>query len=232
MDENFNQFGQQIGTAVPNWRAPNIPSQETLVGQYCCVEPFDIGLHAKDLFDALQLDKQGLLWTYLPYGPFNSVAEYCFILEKLMNQTEQQFYAIIDLKTKRVLGLAAYLRINPSAGSIEIGHLCYSPLLQKTIMASEAMYLMMAKIFDAGYRRYEWKCNALNQASMASAVRLGFQFEGIFRQALVVDGCNRDTAWYSIIDSEWLVLKNKFEAWLATSNFDGYGQQIKSLQEI
>ncbi len=232
LDKNFNQFGQQVGAAVPNWCAPDFPSFETLHGQYCRVEPLNIEQHVNDLFEAFQLDAQGLVWTYLPYGSFDSVAEYSLLLEKLITPVEQQFYAIVDLKSNRAVGVAAYLRINPDAGSIEIGHLCYSPLLQKNIMASEAMYLMMAKIFDAGYRRYEWKCNALNQASVASAIRLGFQFEGIFRQALVVDGCNRDTAWYSIIDSEWLALKNKFEAWLTPSNFDEQAQQIKSLQEF
>ncbi|VAW99996.1 Protein export cytoplasm protein SecA ATPase RNA helicase (TC 3.A.5.1.1) [hydrothermal vent metagenome] len=231
MGKNFNQLGQQIGTPVDNWCAPNVPLQESLQGLYCRVEPLNIKQHAQQLFDAMQLDAQGVLWTYLPYGPFTNLAQYSLLLEKLEQQPDQQFYVIVDLSDEQAVGVAAYLRINPDAGSIEIGHLCYSPLLQKTIMATEAMYLMMAKVFNAGYRRYEWKCNALNQASKSSAIRLGFQFEGIFRQAQVVDGCNRDTAWFSIIDSEWMALKNKFETWLAAFNFDDQGQQVKSLQE-
>jgi len=227
--ENINSLGQIVGARVDNWLAPKFPTHEAMQGQHCIVAPLDITQHSNSLFESYQEDSHGRLWTYLPYGPFNSVSEYKALFEKLMQKTDQQFYAVIDLKTKRAVGVVGYLRINPAAGSIEVGHISYSPLLQRTIMATEAMFLMMQTIFAAGYRRYEWKCNSLNEASKASALRLGFQFEGIFRQALVLDGRNRDTAWYSIIDSEWLALKAMFEGWLSESNFDDHGQQYKKL---
>ena len=135
------------------------------------------------------------------------------------------FYAVVDAATGGATGVASYLRIDPANGSIEVGHINYSPLLQRTPAATEAMYLMMWHVFELGYRRYEWKCNALNAASCAAAERLGFSFEGIFRQAAVVKGRNRDTAWYSLIDEEWPALREAFQRWLAPSNFDGQGRQ-------
>jgi len=230
MNNNINHLGQDIGAEVTNWNAPIFPSSEILTGRYCRVEPLDIKRHSAELFESYRVDDQGRMWTYLPYGPFRSIAEYRQVLETLMTKQDQQFYAIVDVKNKQALGVAAYLRINPEAGSIEVGHISYSPALQRSIIATEAMYLMMQKIFVAGYRRYEWKCNSLNAASTTSAIRLGFQFEGIFRQALVTKGRNRDTAWYSIIDSEWQKLKLMFEAWLVESNFDADGKQHKKLQ--
>jgi len=231
MKDNINQFGQLVGFEVPKWTAPDFPSHELLQGQHCRIEPLDIKQHGKSLFESAAEDKRGLMWTYLPYGPFENIKEYCELLHKLVAQDDQQFYAIVDLKTGIALGVAAYLRINPAAGSIEIGHLSYSPALQRSTIATEAMYLMMNKIFEVGYRRYEWKCHSLNEPSKAAALRLGFQFEGIFRQAMVIDGRNRDTAWYSIIDSEWPKLKAMFIAWLDGANFDAHGQQRKALKE-
>ncbi len=203
-----------------------------MLGHYCRVEPLELERHVVALFDAFKMDKQNKLWTYLPYGPFSNSEKYRELLETLVSKFDQQFYVVIDLKTERAVGVTAYLRINPNAGSIEVGHLSYSPLLQKTVMATEAMYLMMRKIFEAGYRRYEWKCDSLNAASKSSALRLGFQFEGVFRQALIVKGRNRDTAWFSVIDSEWHSLKTRFEAWLSGSNFDVHGQQSKALSKF
>lgn len=229
MKEYVNKQGQVVGFVVENWQAPDFPMYELLLGHYCRVEPLDINRHVQELFEAYELDEHGQMWTYLPYGPFKSVAEYKALLENFSERPEQQFYAVIDLKTKRALGIAAYLRINSKEGSIEVGHLSYSPLLQRSTIATEAMYLMMKKIFEAGYRRYEWKCNSLNEASRASAIRLGFQFEGIFRQSNVIKKRNRDTAWYSIIDTEWFNLKIRFEAWLSQSNFDESGLQRKAL---
>ena len=139
------------------------------------------------------------------------------------------FYAILDQATNRAVGVAGYLRIDPRNGSIEVGHLGYSPLLQRTPAATEAMYLMMARAFELGYRRYEWKCDSLNEPSRAAALRLGFVFEGIFRQAVVVKGRNRDTAWFSVIDSEWPALKAAFVNWLAPDNFDEQGRQLARL---
>lgn len=153
-----------------------------------------------------------------------------------MRETETRddplFYAIKNLETGHWEGVASYMRIAPAAGSIEVGSIAFSPALQRTRAATEAMYLMMAWAFEAGYRRYEWKCNALNMPSRRAAQRLGFSYEGVFRQAAVVKGRNRDTAWFAAIDSEWSSLKEAFEAWLAPSNFDDQGQQRESLSDL
>lgn len=165
------------------------------------------------------------MWAYLPYGPFESLATYGEWLGQMSSKPDPLFFAIIDQGSDRPVGVASYLRIDPEKGSIEVGHLAFSPLLQRTAAATEAMYLMMARAFALGYRRYEWKCNTLNAASRAAAERLGFTFEGVFRQAAVVKGRNRDTAWYSVIDGEWPRLREAFERWLAPANFDETGRQ-------
>jgi len=140
------------------------------------------------------------------------------------------FHAIIDVKAGKAVGVASYLRIEPSVGVIEVCHIHYSPLIQKTPAATEAMYLMMKRVFDElGYRRYEWKCDALNEGSRKAARRLGFTFEGVFRQATIYKGRNRDTAWFSVIDKEWPTLKNAFENWLKPANFDVEDRQKTSL---
>src|SRR5207248_1590774 len=142
-------------------------------------------------------------------------------------------YAMIDATGGRAVGVASYLNINRSAGSIEVGAIAYSPALQRTPAATEAMYLMMRRVFDElGYRRYEWKCNSLNAPSRVAAARYGFRFEGLFRQADVVKGRNRDTAWFSIIDSEWPAIKAAFERWLDPGNFDAEGHQRMSLSSL
>jgi len=235
VSDSINDLGQVVGFEVENWQAPVFPSHEVLHGQYCSVEPLIVERHVVQLYQANSKDELGLMWTYLPYGPFDSLESYRAVLEKFIGQSEQseqseqQFYVVVDSSTRLALGIAAYLRINPAAGSIEVGHISFSPALQRSTIATEAMYLMMKKIFEAGYRRYEWKCNSLNEASKSAALRLGFQFEGIFRQAVVIDGRNRDTAWYSIIDSEWLSLQSMFEGWLSKSNFDQQGKQTLAL---
>ena len=165
------------------------------------------------------------MWTYLPYGPFATLEAYRAWIEEVWSGSDPMFYAIVDTSTGRALGVAGYLRISPASGSIEVGHISYSPLLQRTPAATEAMYLMMARVFELGYRRYEWKCHALNAPSRAAALRLGFTFEGVFRQATVIKGRNRDTAWYSVIDEEWPALKEAFGRWLAPANFDEQGKQ-------
>jgi len=172
------------------------------------------------------------MWTYLAYGPFRTLQEYFAEMDRWLKQ-DWQIHAILDEKTGSAVGLASYMRVEPEAGSIEVGAIMYSPLLQRTPAGTEAMYLLMRRVFDElGYRRYEWRCNALNQNSVNAAKRLGFQFEGIFRQSQVLKGRNRDTAWFSIIDSEWPRLKVAFETWLAPQNFDGSGRQLRSLTEV
>lgn len=228
-----NQFDQIIGYPVDNWLPKQKPHKEKMHGNYSILEPLDIDLHTTRLFETLQINNQGETWTYLPYGPFHTANEFRNWLLSVAAEKDTMFFVILQPKTQQPLGLCSYLRINPEHGSIEVGHLHYSKLLQKTPTATEAMFLMMQNAFDKlQYRRYEWKCNALNQASCAAAKRLGFKFEGIFRQSNVFKAHNRDTAWYSIIDSEWPDLKKKFQKWLDPSNFDSDGKQIIKLQDI
>jgi RimJ/RimL family protein N-acetyltransferase len=188
-------------------------------------------LHCQALFEANSIDKNGEIWLYLPYGPFENLKDYCEWMRSFCNGLDPLFYAIIDPSGKAI-GVASYLRVDHNNGVIEVGHLAYSPLLQRTKASTEAMYLMMQYAFELGYRRYEWKCNALNAPSRAAAERLGFKFEGVFRQAAVIKGHNRDTAWYSIIDKEWPNLKLAFEKWLSKDNFYADGKQKVSLSRL
>lgn len=169
------------------------------------------------------------MWTYLGYGPFASLADYQAWMQIACMGDDPLFFTIMDRASNKPLGLASYLRIDPRSGSIEVGHLAYSPLLKRTAAATEAMYLMMARAFDLGYRRYEWKCDSLNAPSRSAALRLGFTFEGIFRQATVVKGRNRDTAWFAIIDKDWPAIREAFVRWLSPDNFDAAGRQCTSL---
>ena len=201
-------------------------------GRLCRLEPLDPERHAAALHAANALDGGGRNWTYLPYGPFETFEDYRAWMEGTCRGDDPLFYAVVDPLTGGATGVASYLRIDPANGSIEVGHINYSPLLQRTPAATEAMYLMMKRAFDLGYRRYEWKCNALNGPSCAAAERLGFTFEGVFRQAAVVKGRNRDTAWYSVIDGEWPALRDAFTRWLDPSNFDGRGRQRTRLSAL
>jgi len=199
-------------------------------GQYCIVEPVVDDRHCAELFKAYAEDRDGLNWTYLPYGPFDKLQDFKqWFTENCLN-TDPLFHAIVDAESGAVIGLASYLRINPAAGSIEVGHIHYSPRLQRTPHATEAMFLMMQRAFDeCGYRRYEWKCNSLNAPSRKAALRFGFEFEGIFRQAAISKKRNRDTAWYSMLDTEWPSVKQGYMHWLSADNFDQQGNQKESL---
>jgi RimJ/RimL family protein N-acetyltransferase len=204
-----------------------------MVGRLCRVELLDPARHGADLFAANQLDVEGRNWTYLSVGPFADFAAYRSWLDRVAAEADPMFHAIIDLAAAKAVGVAAYMRIAPAHGVIEVGHINYSPLLQRKPAATEAMYLMMRRVFDElGYRRYEWKCDALNAPSRAAALRLGFEYEGHFRQAVVNKGRNRDTLWFSIIDGEWPALKRAFETWLAPENFDEAGRQRQGLGEL
>ncbi len=227
-----NELGQPIGFVVRDWESACFPQSEPMLGDHCRLEPLDPLVHAKDLFVSNTYDTEGRLWTYLQYGPFESFDEYLQWLSAVSNKSDPQFYAVIDLKKNRAIGLASYLNIRPMEGAIEVGHLCFSPLLQGTIAATEAMFLMMQCVFIMGYRRYEWKCNSLNLASRKAAERLGFSLEGVFRQNCIVKGRNRDTVYYSIIDTEWGMLKTAFTKWLSPLNFDEKGDQIERLSEL
>lgn len=228
----LNVLGQPIGHPFPNWSPPPHPPRETLLGKRCRLEPLDPDKHAAALFAANSLDKDGRSWTYLAYGPFATLDAYREWITKQCLGNDPQFYAIIDLADKQPAGVASYLRIAPTSGSIEVGHIHYSPRLQRSPAATETMYLMMKWAFEAGYRRYEWKCDSLNAPSRAAAQRLGLSYEGIFRQATVYKGRNRDSAWYAAIDSEWPALRAAFEQWLDPSNFDAQGNQRLRLADL
>ncbi len=224
-----NALGQPVGVPVSGWSPPPLPSAEPMEGRFCRLEKLDPGRHAASLHAANLLDPGGKMWTYLGYGPFGSEATYRAWADEMSQHSDPLFFAILDRSSGRAIGVASYLRIDPRAGSIEVGHLAYSPLLQRTPAATEAMFLMMTRAFGLGYRRYEWKCDALNALSRTAALRLGFTFEGIFRQATVVKGRNRDTAWFSITDQEWPARREAFERWLDPANFDGQGVQLTRL---
>ena len=217
---------------VDNFKQPPHPKGLSLFGNSVKLEPVDVETHASDLYEAFSLDVNGEIWKYLPYGSFENFEDFCLWLTKETVKDEATFLSIIRLTDGKAVGVAAYLRINQSEGSIEVGHLNYSPLLQRTTLATEAMYLMMKWVFENGYRRYEWKCNALNVKSRKAAQRLGFSFEGVFRQSNIVKGKNRNTAWFAIIDSEWNSLKKQVERYLSDENFDAENNQIQSLSQL
>ena len=227
-----NALGQPVGPPVENWRPRERPPRTPMAGRACRVEPLDVGVHARDLFDAFGEDADGRNWTYLGVGPFARRADFDAWLDEAAGRDDPLFHAIADLGTGRAVGLASLMRIDPANGVIEVGNIHFSPALQRTALATEAMYLLMRRAFDElGYRRCEWKCDALNAPSRRAAERFGFAYEGTFRQALVYKGRSRDTAWYSIVDAEWPAIRAGFEAWLAPSNFDAAGTQAGSLSD-
>jgi RimJ/RimL family protein N-acetyltransferase len=232
MTNRLNELGLPIGFAVPGWTPPPRPPREPMVGRYCRVEPLEIDRHAADLYAANRADAEQRIWVYLAYGPFDSLESYMDWMARVCAGDDPLFHAIVDGATGRAVGVASYLRIDPASSSIEVGHINYSPLLQRTPAATEAMYLMMRRAFELGYRRYEWKCDALNARSRAAAQRLGLSYEGIFRQATVYKGRNRDTAWYAAIDREWPALRAAFEQWLDPANFDESGRQRARLADL
>jgi RimJ/RimL family protein N-acetyltransferase len=227
-----NHLGQPVGAPLSNWQPPPAPPRSVLAGRFCRLEPLSAAAHAAQLFAAFAQDEPGRMWTYMAYGPFESPESYRDWCEEKSRGSDPLFFAIVAGGAGQAIGVASYLRIDPRNGSIEVGHLAYSPPLQRTPAATEAMFLMMQQAFELGYRRYEWKCHALNAASRTAAERLGFSFEGIFRQATVVKGRNRDTAWYSIIEAEWPALRSAFERWLAPENFDAQGRQRERLSAL
>jgi len=202
-----------------------------LTGRFVTLEPLSATRHAAALLQAVHGQDQ--VWDFLADGPYASQSELTEALALKETGTAARFFALIPAKTGQAAGYASYMRMDPANGVIEVGNVMFSPALQRTPAATEAMYLMARHIFeDLGYRRYEWKCNAKNAPSRRAAPRYGFSFEGIFRQHMVVKGRSRDTAWFSMLDSEWPVRKAAFEAWLDPGNFDGEGRQRKSLAEI
>lgn len=221
---------KRLGVLVKGWQVPPRPDHAVMQGRLVRLEPLNADAHAFELQAAFQ-GHDGL-WDYMPYGPFASGSAYHRWAREREAGEDPRFFVLRDLVTDKAGGIASYLRITPEAGSIEVGHICISPALQRGAAATEAMFLMMEWAFRAGYRRYEWKCNALNLGSRRAAQRLGFSFEGVFRNHLIVKGRNRDTAWFSVIDSEWPALAEAFRIWLSPSNFDAGGRQRERLSDL
>lgn len=230
IESQNNSLGQPVGLDIENWQPCQPPSREAMIGRFCRLESLDVGKHAKCLFAAFSLDSSQHNWVYLPYGPFADLESFTDWLATSCVGDDPLFSVIINQSNDEVVGMASYLRITPTIGVIEVGHIHFSIKMQRTPMATEAMYLMMARVFDElGYRRYEWKCDALNAPSKRAAERFGFKFEGMWRQATMYKGRNRDTSWYAIIDKDWPGIKKAYQAWLGLDNFDKNGVQKSSL---
>ncbi|MGU7770568.1 GNAT family N-acetyltransferase [Burkholderia sp. MR1-5-21] len=228
-----NAFQQPIGQPVPDWSARPRPQRVTLDGRYCRLEPLDADRHAADLYAAYAQAVDGRDWTYLAHGPYTDEASYREYARGAATSPDPLHYTVIDRATGRAVGTLALMRIDPANGVIEVGSVTFSPALKRTPVSTEAQYLLMQYAFDTlGYRRYEWKCDSLNEPSRQAAARLGFRYEGTFRQAIVYKGRSRDTAWYSIVDGEWPAVAAAFDAWLSPANFDAQGAQRQSLAAI
>ena len=233
MPDIVNEIGQPIGRPVPDWRPRARPAATGMDGRYCALAALDAGLHADALFRAFARNADGALWTYLPFGPFGSRGELRAWIASVADRDDPVYYTVVDKQRRVAVGVASLMRIRPDQGTIEVGGIVYSPLLQRTVMATEAMFMMMRHAFDdLGYRRYEWKCDALNAPSRRAAERLGFRYEGTFRNAMVYKGRNRDTAWYAIVEEEWPALRRAYEQWLAPENFAADGSQLTSLASL
>lgn len=216
---------------LSRWKPRSLPSPQSLEGRHVRLLPLQAESHAADLWRGV--DGHDEVWDYLSDGPFSSEADLRQAIEQKEAGTAAIFLAIVPRSAGKAEGYASYMRMDPANGVIEVGNILMAPSLQKTTAATEAMYLMARHIFeDLGYRRYEWKCNANNAPSRRAALRYGFTFEGTFRQHMIIKGRNRDTAWFSMLDSEWPARKAAFEAWLDPANFDADGRQRKSLSEI
>lgn len=221
---------QPVGPAVDPSPAKR-PPRTRLDGRYVSVQPADAATHAADLWAAASGPGTASLWTYMFFGPWADRAAFDAWLAGAAKTTDPLAYALVDVASGRALGMASFMRIEPAHRVIEVGSIWYAPALQRTRAATEAMYLMARHVFeDLGYRRYEWKCNDLNAPSRRAAVRLGFTYEGTFRQHMIARGHNRDTAWYAMLDGEWPARKADFERWLDPANFDAAGRQRSPLR--
>jgi RimJ/RimL family protein N-acetyltransferase len=228
--ERTNEYGQPIGAALPSWEPPPFPPHTPLVGRYCRLEPLQVARHARDIWSAQAEDPTPARWTYLFNGPFASFEDFEKWMAGAQASRDPQFYAIVV--DDCAVGLAAYMRIEPKHGVIEIGNIYYSPRLAQTRAATEAMFLFMSNVFELGYRRFEWKCDSCNLPSRLAAGRYGFTYEGKFRQAIVYKGRNRDTAWFAVIDTDWRAgLRDAYLRWLDPANFDAAGAQKLKLSD-
>ncbi|GAM24792.1 hypothetical protein SAMD00019534_079670 [Acytostelium subglobosum LB1] len=232
----INQYGQEIGVGLPDWKPAQSPQRIVLDGQYCRLEPLIADQHAVELYEAFQAGTNpDKTWTYMANGPFNTYESYYDIVKTVFEVTKDPMhFAVIDKQTNKAVGTIAFIRIDPKNGSIEVGSVVFSALLKRTRQSSEAVFLLMKYAFDQlGYRRFEWKCDSLNELSRKAADRYGFTFEGTFRQAIVYKGRNRDTNWYSILDSEYNArIRAAFVQWLDPNNFGADGQQVCRLSDL
>lgn len=229
----LNEYAQPVGATMTQWEPRPAPLAGPLQGRYCRLEKLDWRCHAEDLYSAYGTAPDGRDWTYMAVGPFADAGAFSAYLQTEAARTERVSFAVVDGATGKAVGTFALMRIDSGNGVVEVGSVAFSPLLQRTRVATEAHFLLMRHVFGTlGYRRYEWKCDSLNTPSRNAAARLGFSFEGVFRQALVYKGRNRDTAWFSILDGEWPILRDAFMQWLMPQNFDDQGRQRHSLGEI
>ena len=228
-----NSFGQPIGVDVPGWQSPPFPPHQPFAGQYCRLEPLIAARHAPEIFAAQAEDRDGARWTYSFHGPYADLAAYEKWAREAEISRDPQFYAIVDAANGRALGSCSNMRIEPKHGVIEVGNIYFAPRLARTRAATEAMFLLMDNAFTLGYRRYEWKCDSCNLPSRAAATRFGFTYEGMFRQAIVNKGRNRDTTWFAIVDRDWnRGLRQAYLRWLDRDNFDAQGKQKARLSEL
>jgi RimJ/RimL family protein N-acetyltransferase len=222
-------LGEQV-----DFRPASRPGREPLRGEHVLLRPLDATSDAEDLYaESHPATGEAPIWTYLPDGPYQSVGHLRRMLAWAQTCDDPLYFAVVKLPEERPAGMASYLRITPESGVIEIGHIWFGITLQRTTAATEAIYLLARRVFEElGYRRLEWKCNALNGASRRAAERFGFTFEGVSRKHMVVKGRNRDTAWYAIVDDQWPSVRAGFERWLAADNFDSSGAQRRPLGDL
>lgn len=225
----YNEFNQPIGDKLEDFRAPNLPNVTLIEGRYCRLEKLK-PKHSEGLYAHFGTVEDLPNWTYLPDEQPQDIEAFKVYLNRKVESKGPYFFAIVDSQTEQAMGMVALLRIDQSNGSIEVGHIHYANILKRTRIATEVQFLLANYIFETlGYRRYEWKCDAHNEPSIKAAKRLGFKYEGIFRNHKVYKGRNRDTCWLSIIDSEWPKFKQQYEKWLDEKNFDEFGNQIYRL---
>jgi RimJ/RimL family protein N-acetyltransferase len=227
-----NQYGQPIGDSVPDWEPVALPDAATLPGRYCTLELLDPDRHVGDLYAAYAAASDDRDWTYLPVGPFPTPGSYRDWAVAAAESDDPRHYAVIDNASGRALGTLSLMRHDPVNGAIEVGYVVFSRALQRRPISTEAQFLLMRYVFDdLGYRRYEWKCDSLNEPSRRAAERLGFTYEGTFRRSVVYKGRSRDTAWFALTDNDWPPVREAFEKWLDPANFDPDGRQRSPLRQ-
>ena len=228
----INLYGQTVGDVVPDWNGAAVLPRETLVGQYCRLVPLDADSHAADLFDAYAQAPDDRDWTWLASSRPTSVEAAACWVEGKSTDASLVPYAVIEQRFGRAVGLVCFMAIEREHGSVEIGHVTWSPRMKNTVLGTESIWLLLRQAFALGYRRVEWKCDSLNTASRRAAERLGFIFDGRFGQMIVRKGRNRDSDWLSMIDGEWPQCDAVLQRWLAAENFDEHGRQRRSMADF